>query len=77
MKFIKSMKARSTKLKEFKDINVCDKCDSEQINVHDTRIIEGLKRRRRICAECGNRTTTYEISKEDFELLLAKENEHD
>lgn len=77
MKFIKSMFARSAKLKDFKDILVCDKCESEEIMVHDTRIIQGIKRRRRICAICGNKTTTYEISKEDLELLLAKENEHD
>lgn len=69
------MLARSVKLKKFKDILVCDKCESEQIMVHDTRIIQGIKRRRRICVNCGKRTTTYEISKEDLEFLLTKEND--
>lgn len=74
MKFIKSMKARSELLKKFKNIMLCDNCGEEQIIVHDTRIIEGIIRRRRICTECGNRTTTYEIRKEDFEMLLNRDN---
>ena len=70
MNFIKGMKSRSELLKKFKNIVFCEQCGKEQIMVHDTRMIEGIKRRRRICAMCGNRTTTYEISKEDFEKLM-------
>lgn len=70
MNFIKGMKSRSELLKKFKNIVFCEQCGQEQIMVHDTRMIEGIKRRRRICAMCGNRTTTYEISKEDFEKLM-------
>ena len=74
MRFVKSMKVRSELLKKFKDITFCDNCGEEQIIVHDTRIIEGIRRRRRICTICGNRTTTYEIRKEDFEMLLNRDN---
>ena len=70
MNFIKGMKSRSELLKKFKNILLCDNCGKEQIVVYDTRITEGMIRRRRICTECGNRTTTYEISKEDFEKIM-------
>ena len=70
MNFIKGMKSRSELIKKFKNIVFCEQCGQEQIMVQDTRMIEGIKRRRRICAMCGNRTTTYEISKEDFEKLM-------
>ena len=49
---------------------ICDCCGEEQILVQDSRIIEGIRRRRKMCVVCGNRTTTYEIANEDFEMLL-------
>ena len=60
--------------REFKDITFCERCGKESISVHDTRIVGKIRRRRRICTFCGHRTTTYEISKEDLEMLIAKEN---
>ncbi len=74
--FISNSRTRSERLNEFKDIMRCDKCGQETM-VCDSRMIGGVRRRRKICNVCGNRTTTYEISREDFEMLLAKENEHD
>lgn len=60
--------------REFKDITFCERCGNESISVNDTRIVSKIRRRRRICTLCGHRITTYEISKEDLEKLLAKEN---
>ena len=60
--------------REFKDITFCEQCGNESISVNDTRVVKKIRRRRRICTLCGHRTTTYEISKEDLEMLIAKEN---
>ena len=62
------------RFRNFKDITFCERCRNESISVQDTRIVEKIRRRRRICTLCGHRTTTYEISKEDLEMLIAKEN---
>lgn len=70
----KSMHKRSSMLKRLKDVVVCEDCRGEQLFVYDTRTIDGIKRRRRICCTCGNKTTTYEISKEDLERLLEEKN---
>lgn len=43
------------------------------MGILDSRMIGGARRRRRICTLCGNRMTTYEIGKEDFEMLVEKE----
>jgi len=71
--FINNSHTRSERLNEFKNIMHCDNCGNEQIMVHDSRMIGGVRRRRKICNVCGNRTTTYEISKEDLELLIEEE----
>ena len=62
------------RFRNFKDITFCERCRNESISVQDTRIVEKIRRRRRICTLCGHRTTTYEIRKEDLEMLIAKEN---
>ena len=43
---------------------ICPKCgaDYKSIHVMDSRPIEDEIRRRRVCMECGNRFTTYEIT---------------
>jgi transcriptional regulator NrdR family protein len=61
------------RLKKFKDIMLCEACGLEQLTVNDSRMVCGIRRRRRICNACGNRTTTYEISSEDFEKMIKKE----
>lgn len=71
---IKNMHRRSYLLKKLKSVAVCEECCSEQMYVYETRTVNGIKRRRRICCTCGNKTTTYEIIKEDLERLLMKEN---
>lgn len=72
MRFIRNMQARSAVMRKFKSILCCDKCGAEQILIKDTRMIDGIKRRRRVCNVCGSKTTTYEISKEDLERLLIR-----
>ena len=57
------------RFRNFKDITFCERCRNESISVQDTRIVEKIRRRRRICTLCGHRTTTYEIRKEDLEML--------
>ena len=61
------------KLKKFNDIMYCEACGFEQISVIDTRMVCGVRRRRRVCNACGKRTTTYEISREDFERMFEEE----
>ena len=56
-----------------KSISVCDNCGKEQNMVHDSRIIGGIRRRRKICSACGFRSTTYEIRKEDLEEMVTKD----
>lgn len=67
----KNVWKRSSELKKFRNIMICEKCESEQISVLNTRMTQGIKRRRRVCLECGFRTTTYEIAKEDIESVLS------
>lgn len=52
------------------NIVVCSQCGCAQFAVIDTRQ-KAIVRRRRSCLNCGNRITTYEISKEDFETLAS------
>lgn len=61
---------KSKAYKQLRDISVCENCGSENIAVHDTRMIDGIRRRRRICRDCGNRTSTHEIRSEDLEKLI-------
>lgn len=65
---------RSLLLSMTGDIIHCKICDSTQINVVDSRIIAGVRRRRRQCMSCGNKTTTYEISSEEFDKILDERN---
>lgn len=59
-------------MNEFKNIMRCEKCGLEQNFVHDSRMVGGIRYRRKICNSCGYRMTTYEISKEDLERLTGK-----
>lgn len=56
--------------KKLKSILECDKCGSDQIKVYNSRETMGIRWRGRECMDCGNRFTTYEISKEDLDKLL-------
>ena len=62
------MKSRA--YKSLRDITVCENCGSENIMVTDSRIVSGIRRRRRVCNDCGCRTTTHEISSADLERLI-------
>jgi transcriptional regulator NrdR family protein len=66
----KNMYERASKAKRLKNILVCENCGIEALDTTDSRMVMGTRRRRRICLECGYKSTTYEISKEDFEMLL-------
>lgn len=50
----------------------CIYCDDGDTRVVDSRESEGKIRRRRECAECGERFTTYETA-EDFNIQVVKE----
>ena len=46
----------------------CPKCNGA-VFVVDSRPTDGTIIRRRCCQECGNRFSTYEVSKEQYNLL--------
>lgn len=54
----------------------CPKCNCKYTNIVDSRstgrdtMMNGYNRRRRECEECGERFTTYEITKNDYEAYL-------
>lgn len=50
----------------------CIYCNDGKTKVVDSRESEGKIRRRRECAECGERFTTYERA-EDFDIKVLKE----
>lgn len=51
----------------------CKKCGSEWLDVLDTRPAwGGIRRRRRVCAKCGERMTTYEGTKEELAAAIFK-----
>lgn len=47
----------------------CPNCLSQSFYVIEGKSVWNYKRRRRCCEKCGYRATTYEVSKEDFELI--------
>ena len=49
----------------------CPWCGYEDTKVIDSRSVEGKKRRRRNCTQCGRRFTTYEIVERPL-LMVAK-----
>ena len=52
------------------DITTCPKCKSYNMTCIDSRkLVTGVIRRRKECTTCGNRITTIELLKEDFEKL--------
>ena len=51
-----------------KDIS-CPRCQSDETAVKDSRIANGTRRRRRLCAICGHAFTTYEIPAETLEII--------
>ena len=47
----------------------CPKCGATDICVIDSRIIGDTVRRRRGCAVCNHRFTTYEVSEKQYAVL--------
>lgn len=52
----------------------CPKCDSAQTYVVKTltpidKMVESLKQRRRVCRDCRDRFTTFEIGEDEFNAL--------
>lgn len=66
----KNMYLRKKKAENLNNILVCENCGEQQISVCDSRMLAGTRRRRIICNVCGHKSTTYEISNEEFERLL-------
>lgn len=51
-------------------ITVCPKCKSYNMTCIDSRkLVTGVIRRRKECLNCGNRISTIEMLKEDFEKM--------
>lgn len=48
----------------------CGQCGSENVSVVDTRSSGEWIRRRRACADCGKRWTTFEVPAGDIELMM-------
>lgn len=50
-------------------IRVCRKCGGANVFVYETNYgsFEKYVRRRIVCKDCGERYTTYEVTKEDFD----------
>lgn len=51
----------------------CSKCGCERSNVIDSRSTEDGIRRRRVCAECDTRFTTYERLEDVLPLIIKKD----
>jgi transcriptional repressor NrdR len=51
----------------------CTKCGCERSNVIDSRSTEDGIRRRRVCAECDTRFTTYERLEDVMPLIIKKD----
>ena len=51
------------------NIQICNKCGSNEIACVDSRKNNDYTRRRKKCLCCGNRITTYEISEFDFNKI--------
>lgn len=50
----------------------CKKCGGHNLYVVDSRPARNRigVRRRRECADCGNRITTYEVTQEEYDLVI-------
>jgi transcriptional regulator NrdR family protein len=44
----------------------CERCGSTAHKCLDSRPMDDWRRRRYVCLGCGKRTTTYELSADDF-----------
>ncbi len=55
----------------------CPYCGFEDTKVIDSRLIEGKKRRRRRCASCDRRFTTYECIEKPELLVNKKDNTYE
>ena len=47
----------------------CTECGQPALKVLESRITAHYRRRRKACEACGAKFTTYEISREDYQLL--------
>ena len=65
-----STRHRKAKMEMFINISKCEVCGTSSFTIYDTRETSGIRRRRRKCLSCGHRSTTYEISKTDFDRIL-------
>ena len=50
----------------------CEKCGGHNLYTLDSRQAQsGIgQKRRRECADCGTRVTTYEVTKKEYDLIL-------
>lgn len=51
---------------------ICPHCGSDRTEIIETRVSGEHERRRRRCRECTYRFTTYEITKTEYERLMAE-----
>ena len=52
---------------------LCPRCKSSKIYVVDSRPHDGNIRRRRVCPDCNSRFNTVEITEDEYNILLSKE----
>lgn len=48
----------------------CPKCGYSYSNIVDCRTVGIATKRRHVCANCGHRYTGYELSADDYHLLM-------
>jgi hypothetical protein len=47
----------------------CTECGQLALRILESRVTAHARRRRKACEACGAKVTTYEISREDYQLL--------
>lgn len=50
-----------------RDVDICEKCGGDRIQCLESRNTKGIRKRKKVCIECGCRITTYEIDERDVD----------
>ena len=58
-----------SKKPKLKGVLTCDKCGSYNLHIYNSREFNETRWRTRECLMCGNRFSSYEIRKEDYEKI--------
>lgn len=55
-----------------RDVDICEKCGEEVMWCKNSRNASGIRKRSKICRNCGNTITTVEIDERDIEEINRK-----